>query len=87
MSDAFPPGLRYLTPAIAGSLFEFPADMATVPVEVIRLTTRSSWQYHAEGWEEYARRDRGDALALRESAPSLLSHTLQTKTAWTVHIW
>ena len=54
-SDAFPPGLRYLTPAIARSLFEFPADMAPLPVEVNQLNNQILLQYHAEGWEEYAR--------------------------------
>ena len=55
LSDAFPPGLRYLTPAIARSLFEFPADMAPVPAEVNRLNNQILVQYHAEGWEQYAR--------------------------------
>ena len=54
LSPAFPPGLRYLTSAIARSLFEFPADMAPVPVEVNRLNNQILVQYHAEGWEQYA---------------------------------
>ena len=51
----FPPGLRFLTPAIAATLFEFPADMAPVPVEVNRLNNQILVQYHAAGWEQYVR--------------------------------
>ena len=54
LSHAFPPGLRYLTPAVAPSLFDFPADMAPVPVEVNRLNNQILVRYHAEGWERYA---------------------------------
>ena len=50
LSDALPPDLRFLTPATARSLFEFPADMAAVPVEVNRLNNQILVQYHAEGW-------------------------------------
>lgn len=53
--EAFPPGLRFLTPAIAGTLFEFPADMAAVPVEVNHLNNQILVRYHAAGWERYAR--------------------------------
>ena len=52
---AFPPGLRFLTPAIAVALFEFPADMAPVPVEVNHLNNQILVQYHAAGWEQYMR--------------------------------
>ena len=55
LSDAFPPGLRFLTPAVARSLFEFPADMAAVPVEVNRLNNQVLVRYHAAGWTHYAR--------------------------------
>ena len=55
LSDALPPGLRFLTPAVARSLFEFPADMGAVPVEVNRLNNQILVQYHAEGWDRYAR--------------------------------
>ena len=51
----FPPGLRFLTPAIAAALFEFPADMAPVPVEVNHLNNQILVQYHAAGWERYVR--------------------------------
>ncbi|MCY4121018.1 MAG: polyamine aminopropyltransferase [Acidobacteria bacterium] len=53
--EAFPPGLRFLTPAVAGTLFEFPADMAAVPVEVNHLNNQILVRYHAAGWERYAR--------------------------------
>ena len=56
LSDAFPPKLRFLTPAVARSLFEFPADMAAVPVEVNQLNNQILVRYHAEGWDRYARR-------------------------------
>ena len=52
---AFPPGLRFLTPAIARTLFEFPADMDAVPVEVNHLNNQILVQYHADGWERYRR--------------------------------
>ena len=55
LSDALPEKLRFLTPAILRSLFEFPADMAAVPVEVNRLNNQILVQYHAEGWNRYAR--------------------------------
>ncbi len=64
LSEAFPPGLRYLTPAIARSLFEFPADMAALPVEVNQLNNQILVQYHAAGWEQYAR-----SRPEQESAP------------------
>ena len=52
---AFPPGLRFLTPAIARTLFEFPADMGAVPVEVNHLNNQILVRYHADGWERYRR--------------------------------
>ena len=53
--DRFPGALRFLTPAIARSLFEFPADMTRVPVEVNHLNNQILVQYHADGWDQYAR--------------------------------
>ena len=60
--EAFPPGLRYLTPAVARTLFEFPADMAALPVEVNQLNNQILVRYHAAGWERYA-------AGRREAAP------------------
>ena len=53
--EAFPPGLRFLTPAVAQTLFRFPADMDAVPVEVNHLNNQILVRYHAVGWERYAR--------------------------------
>ena len=53
--DRFPRGLRFLTPAIAPSLFEFPADMEPVPVEVNQLNNQILVQYQTDGWDQYAR--------------------------------
>ena len=55
LSAAFPPALRFLTPAIARSLFEFPADMDAVPVEVNHLNNQILVRYHTDGWAQYAR--------------------------------
>jgi|TARA_B100002003_G_scaffold159038_1_gene147568 spermidine synthase len=57
----FPDTLRFLTPAIAGSLFEFPADMARVPVEVNHLNNQILVHYHTDGWNQYARAPSLDA--------------------------
>ena len=53
--DRFPEALRFLTPAVARSLFEFPADMDVVPVEVNHLNNQILVQYHADGWDRYVR--------------------------------
>lgn len=45
-----PPDLSYLTPGLLPSLFEFPADMAEMPVEVNRLDNQILVSYLAEGW-------------------------------------
>ena len=52
--DRFPEALRFLTPAIARSLFEFPPDMDMVPVEVNHLNNQILVQYHADGWDRYS---------------------------------
>ena len=53
--DRFPESLRFLTPAIVRSLFEFPVDMDVVPAEVNHLNNQILVRYHADGWEQYAR--------------------------------
>jgi spermidine synthase len=53
--DRFPESLRFLTPAVARALFEFPADMAVVPAEVNQLNNQILVQYHADGWDQYSR--------------------------------
>ena len=50
---SFPASLRFLTPAIARSLFEFPPDMGALPVEVNHLNNQILVQYHADGWAQY----------------------------------
>ncbi len=50
-----PEKLRFLNPVIMPSLFEFPADMEQVPVEVNHLNNQILVRYHqGEGWEQYA---------------------------------
>ena len=48
---SFPPGLRYLTPSVARGLFDFPADMARVPVGPNRLDTQILVQRYEREWE------------------------------------
>jgi spermidine synthase len=59
--DRFPESLRFLTPAIARSLFEFPPDMDVVPVEVNHLNNQILVQYHMDGWDQYSRPPTFDA--------------------------
>ena len=54
MPDRFPENLRFLNLLIMPSLFEFPADMEEVPVEVNHLNSQILVRYHEEGWEQYA---------------------------------
>lgn len=46
----FPEGLKFLTPAVARSLFYFPEDMARVPVEANRLATQVLVHYYESEW-------------------------------------
>jgi spermidine synthase len=48
--DAFPPGLRYLTPEIARGMFDFPSDMSRVPAEPNRLDTQVLVQLYEREW-------------------------------------
>ena len=48
--ERFPPGLRYLTPAVARGMFEFPSDMARVPAEPNRLDTQVLVQHYEREW-------------------------------------
>ena len=52
--DRFPENLRFLNLSIMPSLFEFPADMEEVPVEVNHLNNQILVRYHEEGWVQYA---------------------------------
>jgi len=48
---AYPAGLRFLTVEATPSLFAFPPDMATVPVEVNRLDNQVLVQYYGADWQ------------------------------------
>jgi spermidine synthase len=48
--SSFPPGLRYLTPAIARGMFDFPADMARIRCEPNRLDTQILVQHYEREW-------------------------------------
>ena len=54
MPDRFPENLRFLNLSIVPSLFEFPADMEEVPVEVNHLNNQILVRYQEEGWGQYA---------------------------------
>ena len=46
----YPAGLRFLSPATAASMFEFPKDMLPVEVEVNRLNNQVLVQYYESEW-------------------------------------
>jgi spermidine synthase len=48
--DAYPPGLRFIAPSTAATLFEFPADMARVDAEVNRLNNQILVHYYESEW-------------------------------------
>lgn len=45
-------GHRFLTPGVAAAMFEFPADMAPVPVEVNRLYNGILVRYYDQDWRK-----------------------------------
>jgi spermidine synthase len=47
---ALPPGLRFLNPRVLAQLFDFPADMGPVPVEVNRLNDQVLVRYYDQEW-------------------------------------
>ena len=55
LPSALPPGLRFLTPAAVGEMFDFPRDMARVPVETNRLHTQALVRYYEREWNEINR--------------------------------
>ena len=55
VSDHLSEPLRFLTPATIPSLFNFPADMDAVPVEVNHLNNQILVQYHSEDWNQHTR--------------------------------
>jgi spermidine synthase len=48
--DAFPPGLRFLSPEAARAMFDFPPDMAQIPVEINQLNNQALVGYYDEEW-------------------------------------
>ncbi len=49
--EQFPPGLRFLDPATARAMFDFPEDMKPLPVEVNQLNNQVLVRYHGQGWD------------------------------------
>jgi spermidine synthase len=49
-STTVPAGLRFLTPYTLAQVFDFPADMARVPVEPNRLNTQALVRYYEDEW-------------------------------------
>ncbi|MBL8238526.1 MAG: polyamine aminopropyltransferase [Bryobacterales bacterium] len=49
-----PPGLRFLDQKSLAGLFNFPADMAAVPVEPNRLNDQALVRYYDKEWREFA---------------------------------
>jgi spermidine synthase len=50
VASALPPDLRFLTPASIHEMFDFPGDMARVPVETNRLHTQALVRYYEREW-------------------------------------
>jgi len=48
--DRYPPGLRFINPQTAQSLFAFPPDMQPLPAEINRLDNQVLVRYHEEEW-------------------------------------
>src|SRR5262245_25498079 len=52
---ALPPDLRFLTLATIREMFDFPRDMARVPVEANRLNTQALVRYYEREWRALSR--------------------------------
>ena len=50
--DHYPPGLRFLTPELTPTLFQFPPDMGPVEVEINRLNNQILVHYYEREWRE-----------------------------------
>ena len=55
LPKSFPVETRYLTPDTLNTMFDFPADMARVPVEVNRLNNQILVRYFEEEWHRVMR--------------------------------
>ncbi|TAN40035.1 MAG: polyamine aminopropyltransferase [Nitrospirae bacterium] len=53
MPETFKPDLRFVTPAVAQTMTEFPADMGPVETEVNRLHNQVLVRYFEEEWSRY----------------------------------
>ncbi len=53
LSSSYPEGLRFVSPAVVPGLFEFPADMSRVPVEINRLNSQVLVHYYESEWREF----------------------------------
>jgi spermidine synthase len=53
MPESFMPDLRFVTPAVARSMTEFPADMGPVDAEVNRLNNQVLVRYFEEEWSRH----------------------------------
>jgi spermidine synthase len=51
--ERLPAGLRFLTPAVLPSLFDFPADMLPVAAEPNRLDDQVLVRYYDQDWKEF----------------------------------
>jgi spermidine synthase len=52
-----PPGLQFLTPETLPGMFDFPPDLAPIPVEVNRLDNQVLVRYHDTEWRKYEGRN------------------------------
>jgi spermidine synthase len=50
--ESLPPGLRYITASTLRTMFDFPADMERIPVEVNRLNRQVLVQYYDSEWKQ-----------------------------------
>lgn len=50
--DRYPPDLRFLTPEITPTLFQFPPDMGPVDVEINRLNNQILVRYYENEWRQ-----------------------------------
>jgi spermidine synthase len=55
VATALPSDLRFLTPATLREMFDFPRDMARVPVEANRLHTQALVRYYEREWRAITR--------------------------------
>lgn len=52
LAERYPPGLKFLTPAVAKTLFHFPADMSRLEAEPNRLNNQILVHYYEAEWAE-----------------------------------